>query len=62
LIGIRVDNLTDKEEMQMSLFMQMDKNKEKQERLDNTIDKLKDKYGYNMVVRAGNINKKIEKR
>lgn len=62
LIGIRVDNLTDKEEMQMSLFMQMDKNKEKQERLDNAIDKLKDKYGYNMVVRAGNINKKIEKR
>ena len=53
LIGIRVDDLTDKEEMQMSLFR--DIKQEKQEKLDKTIDNLKDKYGYNLIKRAGDM-------
>ena len=51
LIGVRVDDLTDKEEMQISLFN--DAKNKKQEKLDSTIDKLKDKYGYNLITRAG---------
>lgn len=52
LIGVRVDDLTDKEEMQISLFQNQVKNK-KQEKLDKTIDELKQKYGYNFITRAG---------
>ena len=52
LIGVRVDDLTDKEEMQISLFHDEAKN-EKQEKLDKTIDKIKEKYGYNFITRAG---------
>ena len=52
LIGVRVDDLTDKEEMQISLFNDGEKNK-KQEKLDRTIDQIKEKYGYNFITRAG---------
>ena len=52
LIGVRVDDLTDKEEMQISLFQDEEKN-EKQEKLDKAIDQLKEKYGYNFITRAG---------
>ena len=51
LIGLRVDNLVDEEQMQISLFT--DNKNEKQEKLDKTIDKLKEKYGYNLITRAG---------
>ena len=54
LVGLRVDDLTDKEEIQISLFHDEIKN-EKQEKLDKTIDRLKEKYGYNLVTRAGNM-------
>ena len=54
LIGMKVDNLTDKQEMQLSLFD--NKTNNKQDDLDNTIDKLKEKYGYNFVTRAGKLN------
>lgn len=54
LIGVRVDDLTDKEEMQISLFNDGEKN-EKQEKLDKTIDALKEKYGYHFITRAGNM-------
>ena len=54
LIGLRVDDLTDKEEMQLSLFK--DTKNEKQEKLDKTIDKLKEKYGYNLITRAGKMD------
>ena len=37
--------------MQISLFT--DNKNEKQEKLDKTIDKLKEKYGYNLITRAG---------
>ena len=50
LLGVKVDNLTTKEERQLSFFTKTD---DKQERLDKTIDQLKDKYGYDFVTRAG---------
>ena len=51
LVAMRVDNLVDKDEMQLSLF---DNTKDKkQEKIDEVIDNLKDKYGYNIVTRAG---------
>lgn len=58
LIGLRVDDLIDKEETQLSIFNIYDKNdkNEKQEKLDNVIDNLKEKYGYNLVTRAGKMN------
>ena len=50
LVGVRVDNLTDKKDEQISLFNT--KKNEKQEKLDKVIDQLKNKYGYNSVTRA----------
>ena len=54
LIGIRVDGLSNKNEIQLSIFDT--KSNEKQEKLDKVIDRLKDKYGYNTITRAGKIN------
>ncbi len=51
LIGVRVDHLQSKEEQQLSFFES--KENEKQEKLDKTIDELKQKYGYNVITRAG---------
>lgn len=57
LVGVRVDNLESKEEEQISFFTQ--ENNEKQEKIDNVLDNLKNKYGYNMITRAGKLE--IEK-
>lgn len=54
LIGIRLDNLIDSEEHQLSLFE--DKGDEKQRKLDKTIDLLNEKYGNNSITRAGKMN------
>lgn len=54
LIGVRVDKLENKDEMQLSFFA--NQGDEKQEKLDKTIDKLKAKYGYNFITRAGKMN------
>ncbi len=54
LVGLRVDKLVDKNEMQLSLFS--NEKDEKQEKLDKVIDSLKDKYGYNFVTRAGKLH------
>ena len=54
LIGVRVDNLVEKEELQLSLFY--DKKNEKQEKLDKVVDELKNKYGYNKITRAVKMN------
>lgn len=54
LIGVRVDHLKEKEEEQISLFQQTKQNT-KQEKLDKTIDQLKEKYGYHLITRAGNL-------
>ena len=54
LIGMRVDNLIEKDELQLSLFGQQDN--EKQEKIDKVVDELKQKYGYNSVTRAGKLH------
>jgi len=54
LIGVKLDKLTTQEKQQLSLF-DTPKN-EKQQRLDKTLDKLKEKYGYDAVTRAGKMN------
>ena len=50
LVGLRVDNLEDKSEQQISFF-----SNEKQDKLDKAIDILKDKYGFNKIKRAGDL-------
>jgi len=50
LIGMRVDNLIEKDELQLSLFSHQDS--EKQEKIDKVVDDLKQKYGYNSITRA----------
>ena len=54
LVGLRVDNLIEKDEIQISLFN--DENNKKHEKIDETVDKLKEKYGYNSITRAGKLN------
>ena len=62
LIGIRVDNLCEEAEKQISIFE--NNNIKKQEKLDKVVDLIKDKYGYETITRAGdmkhtkNINRK----
>ncbi len=54
LIGIRVDNLCMKNEMQLSMFdVEID---EKQEKLNKTLDSIKEKYGYEIISKAGELN------
>lgn len=50
LVGVRVDNLVESKENQISLFDT--KKDEKQEKLDKVIDSLRNKYGYDSVTRA----------
>lgn len=54
LVGVRVDQLIEKQEQQLSFF-QGEQN-EKQEKLDKAIDTLKEKYGYQSITRAGKMN------
>lgn len=54
LIGMRVDNLVEKDELQLSLFSHADN--EKQEKIDKVVDDLKQKYGYNSITRAGKLH------
>lgn len=53
LVGVRLDNLIEKDQLQLSLF---DNRNQKQEKLDKVIDELKNKYGYNAITRAGKLN------
>lgn len=55
LIGIRVDDLVDEKDRQISLFENNENRK--QEKLDYTLDKLKNKFGYNSIKRAGELKK-----
>lgn len=60
LVGMRVDNLTEKNQMQLSFFD--NRQNKKQDKLDKVVDNLKEKYGYNSVTRAGEMNvKKVAK-
>jgi len=54
LIGIRVDQLVEKEERQISLFENTEN--EKQKKIDSVVDKIKEKYGYETITRAGKMN------
>ena len=54
LIGMRVDNLIEKDELQLSFFNQEDT--EKQDKIDKVVDELKQKYGYNTITRAGKLH------
>lgn len=54
LLGMKVDKLVSRDEMQLSLFSKEDN--EKQKKLDKTIDSLKDKYGFDSITRAGKMN------
>ena len=53
LVGVRVDNLESKDEVQISFFS--DESEQKQEKIDTVLDSLKSKYGYNSVTRAGKL-------
>lgn len=57
LVALRVDKLTNKNETQISLFET--EKEQKQEKLDEVLDKLKEKYGYEKITRAGKM--RIEK-
>ena len=54
LVGLRVDNLVEKNEIQLSLFN--NEEEKKQEKIDKVVDSLKEKYGYNSITRAGKLN------
>ena len=53
LIGLSVDNLETKEDVQISFFEQ---NNDKQEKIDNVLDSLKKRYGYQAIKRAGELD------
>ncbi len=50
LVGLKVDNLENKDKQQISLFQE--KTDEKQKKIDTVLDKINEKYGYNSVTRA----------
>ena len=54
LIGIRVDQLVEKEQRQISLFENTEN--EKQKKIDSVVDEIKQKYGYETITRAGKMN------
>ena len=54
LIGVRVDQLVEKEQRQISLFENTEN--EKQKKIDQVVDKIKEKYGYETITRAGKMN------
>lgn len=58
LVGVRVDGLLGKDERQISLFET--KKDEKQQKLDETLDMIKNKYGYDKISSATRI--KLEKK
>ena len=58
LVGVRVDNLQDKENEQISFLENI--TDKKQEKLDGILDNLKGKYGSNMITRARLLDKKQE--
>lgn len=56
LIGVRVDGLEEKEQLQMSMFDELENKKDR--RIDETLDMLKEKFGYNIVSRASRLKNK----
>ena len=54
LIGVRLEKLSDKNQKQISLFES--ENEIKQQKLDEALDKLNNKYGYSFITRASKID------
>lgn len=54
LIGVRVDGLVEKKQMQLSMFDMPENTKNK--KVDEVVDKLKEKYGYKIITKATEIN------
>lgn len=54
LLGVQVSELCSDDETQLSLF-DTDTNK-KQDKIDKTLDEIKEKYGYETISRAGKLN------
>lgn len=59
LIGVRLDNLTDKSVHQVSLF-ESTVQRENNNALDNTVDKIKEKYGFRAIKKASLTEKKVD--
>ena len=57
LIGIRLDNLTEKDIYQINLFENFEE-KDKEEKIDKIIDELNDKLGSNIITKASLKNNK----
>lgn len=56
LVGVRVDGLVEKDQMQLSMFDMPENTKNK--KIDEAMDKLKEKFGYEIVTRATDIKPK----
>ena len=54
LVGVRTDDLCDKNQIQLSMFD--DSKSKKQEKIDKSIDLLKEKYGYSKITRGTVMN------
>ena len=61
LVGIKLDNLVDISNHQVSLFESIEKN-DNNVKLEETLDKLKDKFGNKIINNASLLNKKISKK
>lgn len=53
LVGVRVDGLVEKKELQLSIFDMPEDTKNK--KIDEAMDKLKEKFGYEIITRATDI-------
>ena len=60
LLGVRVDNLVDKSEHQMSFFEKSENSKEK--KIDTVMDKIKQKYGYDSISHGGSLKEMSSKK
>ena len=56
LVGAKVDNLVGEETEQLSMFS--NENTKKQDKIDEVLDKIKTKYGYESIKRAGTLKRK----
>lgn len=61
LVGVRLDKLVSVSNVQVSLFENI-KNDDEAKQLQNTLDKLKDKYGSSIIKKASSSGKKIQKK
>lgn len=60
LLGVRVDNLIEKQECQVSLFEHTADSKDK--KIDAVMDKIKEKYGYDSISHGGSLKEMSSKK